>query len=121
MRYAIASLVVPGLGQFLAGRRARGLGLFALMAVIISLTVWAATPPSTFSGTAIDFKGNAVNWRWLIVAAIVWSWTIWDAASPGASRFAWAPTLASLIMIYTFGWQASGINLPALVQNFDRA
>ncbi len=121
MVYALASLIVPGLGQFLQGRRARGLGLFGLIAVMFGLIVWAVTPPSAFSESTISFKGSPSNWAWLIVPGIVWLWAIWDAASSTASWLVWMPTLASLLMIYAMGWEASGLDPGALAKNFDRA
>lgn len=121
MVYALASLIIPGLGQFLSGRRASGLSLFGLILLMIGLVLWAVTPSVGFSEATIALKGDPANWRWLIVPAIVWLWTIWDAASLQAPRSQWVPALAGLIMFYTLGWQASGINPGALFANFDRA
>ena len=120
MIYALASLVIPGLGQFLQGRRVRGLGLFGLILLMIGLVLWAVTPSVGFSEATIALKGDSANWWWLIVPAIIWLWTIWDAASPQTPRSQWIPALAGLIMFYTLGWQASGLNPGALFANFDR-
>lgn len=118
MPNALASLILPGLGQFLSGRRARGLALFGVIAIMLGLIVWTAAPTGGGAEADITFKGNPANWRWLIVPATLWLWTIWDAASP---RPVLIPVLASLIMFYAMGWQATEIDLEALAKNFDRA
>lgn len=118
MPNAFASLILPGLGQFLSGRRARGLALFGVIAIMLGLIVWAITPAVGGAEADITFKGNQANWRWLIVPALLWLWTVWDAASP---RPVLIPVIASLIMFYVIGWQATEIDLEALAKNFDRA
>ncbi len=118
MRLALASLILPGLGQFLARRRARGLALFGVIAIMLGLIVWATTPAGGSAEAGITFKGNAANWRWLVVPALLWLWAIWDAASP---RPVLIPVIASLVMFYALGWQATEIDLEALAKNFDRA
>lgn len=119
MRYALASLLVPGLGQFLGGRRARGLSLFGLVLVTLGLVWWATTPAYTATEATLTFKGAPSNWLWLAVPVVVWLWVIWDAAFP--ERPLWIPILAALVMFYSLGWRASGINAGALFGNFDRA
>ena len=121
MKYGIVSLVVPGLGQFLCGRYTRGLLIFGLVGVMVALVGWAVTPPSSFSEATVAFKGQPSNWLWLIVPASLWAWGVWDATAESAARFTWAPTLACLALFYTYGWQASGINLSALASNYGRA
>ncbi len=119
MLYALASLLVPGLGQFLGGRRGRGLGLFGLMLITLGLVWWAVTPAYAATEATLTFKGEPANWLWLAVPVVVWLWIIWDAAFP--RRPLWIPILPALVMFYSLGWQASGIDAGALFRNFDRA
>jgi phosphonate transport system permease protein len=119
MVYALASLLVPGLGQFLGGRRARGLSLFGLMLVTLGLVWWVVTPAYAATDATITFKGEPANWFWLAVPVVVWLWIIWDAAFP--ERPLWIPILTALVMFYSLGWRASGIDAGALFRNFDRA
>jgi phosphonate transport system permease protein len=141
MRYALASLILPGLGQLLRGRYARGLGLFGLTAVMVGLGLWAVAPPSTVTESAVSFKGDPNSWLWLVFPALVWLWTIWDAATPttptdvsntkwelnrvksltASTPPFWGPLASAVVMFSIMGWQASGIDLLALAQNFDRA
>ena len=120
----LASASVPGLGQFLTGRRVRGVSIFGLTAAMLGLTAWAIAPQAP-SLTPIPMKGDPGAWGWLIAVGVVWAWNIWDAASlaaatPVAARAAWLPALAALTMFFTMGWQATQINLQDLTQNFSR-
>ena len=119
----LASAVVPGLGQFLWGRRARGVGIFGLTAIMLGLIAWAVTPQAA-SLTAIPMKGDRQALGWLVAVAIVWAWNIWDAAAIAArtsgAGAAWLPALAALTLFFIMGWQATQINLQDLTQNFNR-
>ncbi|HEX2979503.1 MAG TPA: phosphonate ABC transporter, permease protein PhnE [Anaerolineaceae bacterium] len=102
MKFAIASLIIPGLGQFLSGRRARGWAILGLLAVMIGLGFWS--------------ENNA----WFIAPALVWIWNVWDAASPERPKSALLPVVISLVMFFVLGWQATEIDLGALTRNYDR-
>jgi phosphonate transport system permease protein len=115
----LASAVVPGSGQFLTGRRARGLGLFGLVVMMLGLVAWAVTPQAP-SLTEIPMKGDRGALGWLVAVGIVWVWNIWDAATPVGAPAGWVPALAALTMLFTMGWQATQINLQELTQNFNR-
>jgi phosphonate transport system permease protein len=101
----VLSLLLPGLGQFYARQRYRGVAVFisallaALMAFWYGMPIWYAAP------------------------AIVWLWNVWDAVSLayGRTRSAFLPVLALLVMGYGIGWQVTGIDLSALTRNLDRA
>jgi len=116
---AFASLVLPGLGQFLAGRRARGLAVFSVIALMLGLLWWATTPAEGFSEAVIAFKGDAGLWGWLAAPILIWAWNVWDAARPTAAP-GWIPALIASAMFIVFGWQAAEINLGILTQNGDR-
>jgi phosphonate ABC transporter permease subunit PhnE len=53
--HAILSLVVPGLGQFVAGARARGLALFAAVVTLGGLSVWTIAQKARFPDFALSF------------------------------------------------------------------
>ncbi len=100
---AFLSLLVPGLGQFVQGRRARGVGLFLLLALMIVIALWAE------------------NRAWLLAPALVWAWNVLDAARPAQPPSALLPALAAVALFYGLGWQATEINVGSLFRNFDRA
>lgn len=119
MRLAIASLIVPGLGQFISGRRTRGLSVFGAVALTIGLVWWVVTPAQGLSETVIALKGDARLWVWLIVPALVWAWNVWDAARPGGAP-GWLPALLVTVMFFVFGWQIAEISPATLTQNGHR-
>ncbi len=119
--YGLASLLVPGLGQFLSGRRSRGALVLTLIALMLGLIGWAVIPSVGFTEATLPFKGDPANYQWLIAVALVWLWGVWDAAAPATPRPLWVPFLISGFMFYSLGWQASGLNPRALTENFDRA
>lgn len=116
---ALASLLIPGLGQFITGRRARGLLIFGLIVLMLALVSWAATPSQSKSEVPIAFRGGENNVWWLIAPAIVWLWNVWDAARAGAP--ASIPVGAALIMFYAVGWQVTEVDFGLLAQNGERA
>jgi phosphonate transport system permease protein len=118
---AIASLIVPGLGQFVTGRYARGLSLFGLVTLMLLLVSWSVTPAQSESEVPIPFKGNPSHALWLVAVAIVWLWNVWDAARRASPPPGWIPVAAGLGMIFVIGWQVAEINPTALTANFERA
>ena len=114
----LASAIVPGLGQLLTRRRARGLAIFGLVALMLGLIAWIITPQEP-SLTVIPVKGESAFLGWLAAVAIVWLWNIWDAAQP-ARPPAWVPVLTATAMFLVLGWQVTQIDLAALAQHTDR-
>jgi phosphonate transport system permease protein len=110
---------VPGLGQFVAGRRARGLTILALVLLMVGLVAWAVTPQAP-SLTVVPLKGDQRYWGWLAAVAVVWLWNIWDAVTAPPGRPVWLPALASIGMFLIIGWQATQIDLAQFTQHGDR-
>lgn len=110
---AAASLLIPGLGQMIVGKRARGLGLLALITLMLLLAWWA------------DQRA------WFIAPTIAWGWAAWDAfqlsRAPATAREAETPPslrlplLAAAALFFGLGWQATEIEVGRLFSNFDRA
>ncbi len=102
---AVGSALIPGLGQFFGGRRARGLGILVAVAASAWLVSWYGEQP-----------------RWYVVPAVMWLWGVWDASAvaEGFSRPLLVPLIAVLVMCYGIGWQVTKIELAALTRNIDR-
>ena len=99
------SLLVPGLGQFVAGRRYRGAAILISTLIALLAAAWYGA------------RG------WYLVPALLWLWNLWDAFSlpRGVSRSAVFPALILLAMGYGIGWQVTQINPSALTRNLSRA
>lgn len=96
---ALASLIVPGSGQFLLGRRARGVAVLAFFLILAGLVWWA-----TISLLFLPLVG-------------FWLWNGWDAyrlaqeKEPGLVL----PLLLGAIILYSLGIQATEFRLNRLV------
>lgn len=101
----LLSLLIPGLGQFYAGERYRGVSIMISAVVTLVTTIWYKVPV------------------WYLVPAVVWLWNMWDAASlvKGKKRPISILIAAILIMGYGIGWQVTQIDPSALFKNLDRA
>jgi phosphonate transport system permease protein len=118
-RFALLSLFLPGLGQFVSGRRTRGLVILSAVTLVIGLVGWAATPAQSVTETVIALKGDSRLWVWLIVPALVWAWNVWDAARPQGAP-GWLPALLATGLFFVFGWQIAEISPSTLTQNGER-
>ncbi len=94
VRSGIASAVLPGLGQFLQGRRYRGIGILLGFLVMLATVVWYQDP------------------AWYVSPALIWLWNIWDAVSlaGGKGRSILLPVLFGLAAAYGIGWKVVGID-----------
>ncbi len=102
---AVLSLLVPGAGQLYARQGYRGAIIFITFLLTALATIWYAVP------------------AWYAAPVALWLWNILDAVSlaRGRARSAIVPAIIVLVMGYGIGWQVTGIDLPALARNFDRA
>ncbi len=102
---ALLSVVLPGAGQFYAGRRGRGFSIFLSTGIMLLIAVWYQVP------------------AWYAAPAVAWIWGVWDAigAVEGKLRSVFLPMAALLVMGYGIGWQITEIDFPALARNIDRA
>lgn len=89
-RAALLSLVVPGSGQFILGRRQRAIIFLATVVVLAALVSWANLPV-----------------LYLPIVGI-WVWNVWDAFRLAAGKEVsnLAPILLGAIVIYALGVDA---------------
>jgi len=100
--WALASLLVPGLGQLIQGRARRGgVALLGILA-ILGLGMWRAMP---------------LVW---IGAAAIWMWTVWDAYrwARGKPSGTTAPFLVGLLAVYAVGVVATEVRPSNLIDGF---
>lgn len=105
VRSGIASALVPGLGQFLLGKRYRGVSILLGFLVMLGTVVWYKDP------------------IWYASPVFIWLWNIWDSVSLagaiGRARSALLPLLIGLIAAYGIGWQVVEIDFSKA--DMDRA
>lgn len=100
---ALLSLLVPGLGQAWTSRRARGAGVFALVASAAAIAAWYG------------------HLAWYLAPAALWLWNVWDAwRAPRGAPLGMA-MLVWLAMVYVVGWQVTEISFLELFTNRERA
>jgi phosphonate transport system permease protein len=92
---AALSTLVPGLGQFLTGKRYRGVSILLSIFVLFIIVTWHRQP------------------FWYLAILVIWLWNIWDAASlvKEHPNPIWLPVLFGLITAYSIGWQVLQIDL----------
>jgi len=125
---ALASLLVPGLGQILARAAGRGLLIFCSMVSVAGMMVWRVSllghlqpTPAAMLRKALELQPMFV----LIVAAAAaasWVWNVRDAAL--RARMGRGSPALFVLFLFTFfalGWQISEIAPARLVTDFPQA
>lgn len=98
------SLFIPGGGQFLLGRRYRGMVILLGLLLLLGIVFWHGQP------------------IWFLSPVSIWLWNIWDASHLQQTRRAGSiffPLVAGLAVLYGIGWQVTQIDLSAA--NMQRA
>jgi phosphonate transport system permease protein len=100
---ALASLVVPGSGQYIVGSRGRGISLLAAILALSALTLWQGSP-ALFAPLAF-----------------MWLWGVWDAyrLSGGRRGGTALPVLLAVLAIYGLGFTATEMRPTRLVTGWS--
>ena len=116
---SVLSLIVPGAGQFYAGKRQRGIAVLGTTLVLVFLTAWGL---DNFDIGQVTVGSAATSWLWLLVAGF-WAWNVWDAHRLGCGQKASNALglLLPLLVIYIIAWQVTDVRLDRLVTRFDNA
>lgn len=116
---ALSSLLIPGLGQFLAGRRGRGYLIFGTAAVLGLLINWALTNQKIGQ---LTLGSLTTSWLWLPLA-LFWVWNVLDAWALRKNRsFGLAAGLLfAAIILYVIAWQLTDVRLGRLIERFNDA
>ena len=115
----VASLIVPGAGQFWLGRRWRGV-IIALTALLLAFLVqWALTNQAIGQ---LQLGGLIFSWLWLPFA-LFWAWNVWDARQTTAhvSPSPWPGLLCAGLIVYVIAWQTTDVKLERLVTRLEDA
>jgi phosphonate transport system permease protein len=116
---AFSSLILPGLGQFLVGKRGRGLSIFASAAGLAFLTQWALIEQEVGS---IPFGSRTTSWLWLPLI-VLWAWNALDASTLAAGRTLSVvpPILLGALILFVIAWAVTDVRLNRLVERFADA
>ncbi len=115
----ILSLIIPGLGQFVSGRRGRGILIFLVTACLIPLVNWALVDQEV---GAIQIGTLTTSWMWLPLAPF-WVWNVLDVrAVAGGQKFSVTPAvLLAAVILYVIAWSVTDVRLSRLVERFNDA
>ncbi len=115
----IASLIVPGLGQFLSKKRERGVLILALTAVLVYLVDWSFVHQNIGK---VDLAGWITSWLW-VPLILFWAWNVLDARAISVQKtFSILPgTLLAIIILYVIAWNVTDVKFNRLIERFGDA
>jgi phosphonate ABC transporter permease subunit PhnE len=115
----LAALLVPGLGQFIAGRRGRGLGVLLSALLSAWLISWSLDHQNIGK---VTLGGTVTSWLWLPFS-LYWVWNVLDArAAARRIDFNILPGVACVaIVLYGIAWNLTDVRLNRLVERFGDA
>jgi phosphonate ABC transporter permease subunit PhnE len=113
-----ASLIIPGLGQFVLSKRWRGVLILLTTAVLTFLVYWS----SGQKVGNVTIGGVELSWLWLPLI-MFWIWNVLDARLLATNK-----TLTLLpgfifaaIILYVIAWNVTDVKLGRLVERFGDA
>ena len=115
---AVASLIVPGLGQLLALQIWRGLLILGSLPSILGLLTWRAAELARRETGLVDIFVKALDRRpffiggLLLGTLILWLWNVWDAYQQAEKKVKGGIAIFVIILLLFFalGWQISQID-----------
>ena len=119
MPILLASLIIPGLGQYLLGRRSRGLLVFLAAAISAFLVYWSLSHQQI---AKVSLGSLATSWLWLPLL-LFWAWNVADARLLQRGQSAGLlPAIALIaIILYVIAWNVTDVRLNRLVERFNDA
>jgi phosphonate transport system permease protein len=125
----ISSLVIPGLGQILAGEFRRGLLLLGSLASILVILFWRVNLLAHREIGALAKLLKAFNRRPIFVSLLflctiaLWLWNSWDAHQLTRPERRKGPGIFIVIFVifFTMGWHISEINLYKMAKELPDA
>jgi phosphonate transport system permease protein len=125
----ILSLLLPGLGQLIAGKIRRGLLLFGSMLSIVGLLIWRVRLLGRlvdgFWPTLVKALEKAPVFTGFGILAVLglWIWTAFDAGRQTGEKKQYGNGIFVLILLvfFSIGWQISEIDVLKLTRDANEA
>jgi len=115
----LASLILPGSGQFAARKYGRGLMILSATAVLAFLIIWSLVNQDT---ARVTVAGWNTSWLWLPLI-LLWVWNVLDARALTANKK--VPILPAIlfvaVILYVIAWSVTDVKLNRLVERFKDA
>lgn len=114
-----ASLLLPGLGQFILTRRWRGLLILLSTAVLVFLINWSAVHQKI---GLVSFGGIQTSWLWLPLI-MFWVWNLLDARSLSAHKTLnlLPGVIFAALILYVIAWNVTEVKTDRLIERFGDA
>ena len=114
-----SSLVIPGLGQFLLGRRWRGVVIFLITPIMAYLVSWALEHQNIGK---VEIGTFITSWLWLPFI-LFWLWNVLDSRSlvSGKSYSALFGMLFAAVILYYIAWNVTDVKLDRLITRINDA
>ena len=119
--FIVASVVIPGLGQYLLNKRSRGLLIFLSAAISAFLVAWALTLTQAKVG-AVTLGGLVTSWLWLPLI-LFWVWNVLDVRGMQQGRPAnILPGIALIaVILYVIAWNVTEVKLSRFAERYNDA
>jgi ABC-type phosphate/phosphonate transport system permease subunit len=116
---ALASLIIPGAGQFLSKKRTRGVLILITTSVLAFLVNWSLAHQNIGK---ILLNGWTTSWLWLPLI-LFWIWNVLDARAQARSHaFSFLPGILFVsIILYVIAWNVTAVKFNRLIERFDDA
>src|SRR5512146_2282772 len=112
--FMLASLIVPGLGQYLLNRRTRALLIFATALLSVLLVYWAQVQAKV---GLVALGSASTTWLWLPLIAF-WIWNVYDVRLllGGQATGTLIPIALIAVILYVIAWNVTEVRLNRLVE-----
>jgi phosphonate transport system permease protein len=117
--FILASLAIPGLGQFLLNKRLRGVLILLTTAVLAFLINWSSVHQKV---GLVTIGGAQTSWLWLPLI-LFWIWNLLDARTLSAHKtLNLLPGVAfAALILYVIAWNVTEVKLNRLIERFGDA